>query len=325
MNASNMFEDWLERFYAGDALAASRLMSAVERGGPKAEEVLGKLFSSVGRAYRIGVTGATGSGKSTLIDGLTRRYRRDGRTVGVIAEDPSSPLTGGAILGDRIRMTSAAGDPGVFIRSIASRGSETGFSALADDLADVLDAFGRDLILLETIGVGQLEHLISFSAQTTVVVFTPEAGDDVQSLKSGLTEVGDVFVLNKSDRAGADGFVSNLRAMVDIRYAGAGWKPPIVSTEATRDVGIEDLVEKIADHKRHLEAEGRLERRRVEGLRQRVRRLAEEKLTARFWQKSYIQKQFDGIFRQVTSGEVSPYEAARKLVESETNGGKRNP
>lgn len=318
-----MFKDLLKKFHAGEILAASRLMSTVERGGPEAEKVLGALFPKVGRSYRVGITGSSGSGKSTLIDALTGRYREDELTVGVVAEDPSSRFSGGALLGDRIRMTRAAGDPGVFIRSVASRGSESGFSALADELADVLDAFGRDLILLETIGVGQLEHNIRFSAQTTVVVLTPEGGDDVQSLKSGLMEIGDIFVVNKSDRPAADRFAADLGAALDLRYPGASWKPPVVPTIAHQEGGVDVLKGAIADHRRYLEGNGQLEQKRLEALRNRVRRLVSEKLDGFFWGNSYIQKRFDVIVKEVASGDLSPYEAARKLAESLTIGKER--
>ncbi len=248
-----MPENYYDKFRAGDMLAASRLMSCVERGGPEAEAVLSRLFPDVGRAYRVGITGGTGSGKSTLIDNLIGRIRSAGQTVGVVAEDPTSPFSGGAVLGDRVRMTGATGDTGVFIRSIASRGSETGFSVLADELADVLDAFGRDMILLETIGVGQLEYKIRFSASTTVVVFTPESGDDVQGLKSGLMEVGDIFVVNKSDRPQADLFVADLRSTLKVRYRGADWSPPVVATTAHEDGGSGELMDAILVHRGYLE------------------------------------------------------------------------
>jgi LAO/AO transport system kinase len=311
-----MTDTIFEEFLAGDFLAASRLMSRVERGGAEAEVVLARLFPRMGRAYRVGITGGTGSGKSTLIDGLTRRYRAKGLTIGVVAEDPTSPFSGGAILGDRIRMTGAAGDPGVFIRSIASRGSETGFSVLADELADVLDAFDRDLILLETIGVGQLEYKIRFSAFTTVVVFTPEGGDEVQTLKSGLMEIGDIFVVNKADRPNAGRFVADLRTTLDYRYRGAEWSPPVVSAVATSGEGVDELVGAIEAHRRGLEKKDLLEERRREGLRSRMRRLAEEKISSLFWGNSYIEKRFDGIFKRVVSEGLSPYEAAALLVES---------
>jgi LAO/AO transport system kinase len=311
-----MTDTVFDKFSAGDVLSAARLMSLVERGGGEAERVLARLYPQVGRAYRLGITGGTGSGKSTLIDELTRRFRGRGLTVGVVAEDPTSPFSGGAILGDRIRMTSAAGDDGVFIRSVASRGSETGFSVLADELADVLDAFGRDLVMLETIGVGQMEHRIRFSAYTTAVVFTPEGGDDVQTLKSGLMEVGDVFVVNKSDRPNADRFAAELRATLEFRYKDAQWKPPVVSTVASAGGGVDELVDTIDAHRRMLEAGNLLDARRREGLRNRIRYLAEEKINGRFWGNSYIQKRFNGIFKRVVSDGLSPYEAAELLAET---------
>jgi LAO/AO transport system kinase len=304
------------KFESGDALAASRLMTRVERGGPEAEAVLRRLFPAMGAAYRVGLTGGSGSGKSTLADALTRCYRDDGLTVGVVAQDPTSPFSGGAVLGDRIRMTGSAGDPGVFIRSIASRGNQSGFSVLADELADVLDAFGRDVILLETIGVGQLEYKIRFSAFTTVVVFTPEGGDAVQGLKSGLMEIGDVFVVNKSDRPGADAFAADLRSTLGFRYSGAAWSPPVVSTVADRGDGVDELARAVADHRAQLEAGDGLEERRREGLRYRTRYLAEEKIHGTFWGNPYIQRRFDGIFKRVVSDGISPYEAADLLAES---------
>jgi LAO/AO transport system kinase len=311
-----MTDTIFDKFESGDALAASRLMTQVERGGPDAEAVLRRLFPLMGRAYRVGLTGGTGSGKSTLADALTRRFRDAGLTVGIVAQDPTSPFSGGAVLGDRIRMTASAGDAGVFIRSIASRGSQSGFSVLADELADVLDAFGRDVILLETIGVGQLEYKIRYSAFTTVVVFTPEGGDDVQGLKSGLMEIGDVFVVNKSDRPGADGFAADLEATLGFRYSGAAWSPPVVATVADRGEGVDELARAVADHRAHLEAgDGRDERRR-EGLRYRTRYLAEDKINGTFWGNPYIQSRFDGIFDQVVSHGLSPYEAAAMLAES---------
>lgn len=311
-----MADTLFERFESGDPLAASRLMSRVERGGEEGEAVLRRLFPRMGRAYRVGLTGGTGSGKSTLADGLTRRYRQEGRTVGIVAQDPTSPFSGGAVLGDRIRMTGSAGDPGVFIRSIASRGGQTGFSVLADELADVLDAFGRDIVLLETTGVGQLEYKIRYSALTTVVVFTPEGGDDVQGLKSGLVEIGDVFAVNKSDRPGADAFAADLKATLGYRYGGVEWSPPVVSTVAHEGKGVDELARAVADHRAHLENGGGLEARRREGLRYRVQYLAEDKISGLFWGNPYIRSRFDGIFKRVVSEALSPYEAAEMLAES---------
>ena len=309
-----MSTTYLDKFYAGETLAAARLMSVVERGGAEAESVLDTLYAKTGRAYRIGVTGLTGAGKSTLVDALTQAYRAQDLTVGVVAEDPTSPFTGGALLGDRIRMQTVSEDPGVFIRSIASRGSETGLSTVATELADVLDAFGRDIIFLETIGVGQVEYRIRYAAHTTVVVLTPDAGDDVQSLKAGLMEIGEVFVVNKADRAHAARYADDLRTMLELRQSGDGWLPPVVATVATKGEGTGDLVAAIESHRAWLAEDGRLERRRAESLRNRVAMVAEQKLREFFWQNRYIEERLDVILADVVSGKKSPYQAAGEIA-----------
>ena len=309
-------KDLIQRFLAGEVLAAARVLSVVERGGDEAERVLDALFPRTGRAYRVAVTGAGGAGKSTLADALTRRFRERGLTVGVVAEDPSSPFSGGAVLGDRVRMTNAVGDPGVFVRSIASRGSESGLSALACELADVLDAFGRDVILLESMGVGQVETQIRFTADTVIVVLTPEGGDEVQSLKAGLLEVADVIVVNKSDRPGADEFAADLTAMVGLRDASAdGWTVPVVSTTARRDETLGALAETVARHRAHIDADGRRDARRRDALRARIRLLLEEDLRVCARQSATLRERFDGIFERVAAGSISPYRAARELGE----------
>lgn len=308
----------LDRFMAGDIRAASRLMSMVERGGEDAERVIDALYPRTGRAYRVAITGPTGSGKSTLIGVLVRRLREAGQTVGVVAEDPSSPFTGGAVLGDRIRMHGASGDDGLFIRSVASRGAQSGFSAIAGTLADVLDAFGRDVVVMETTGVGQLEFRVRFDADTIVVVFTPESGDEVQSLKSGLVEIGDVFVVNKSDRPGAKRFARDMEASLDLRTRGDGWVPPVVlaSARKTDDDGTVALSRAVDDHRRYLAADGRLDALRESRLRDRVRALATDRLVAELWGNAYSEGSFGAIFEAVASRRLSPSRAARELAEA---------
>lgn len=311
-----MHEAYLEKFFSGETLAASRLMSIVERGGEEAESVLDAVFPRTGRAYRIGITGPSGAGKSTLTGRLIRCYRKQSLTVGVVAEDPTSPFSGGALLGDRVRMSESYGDPGVFIRSIASRGSETGFSETAAELADVLDAFGRDVIFLETIGIGQLEYKIHFNAHTTVVVLTPDAGDDVQSLKSGLMEIGDIFAVNKSDRPGGREYAEDLRSIIALRAGKSGWHPLVVTTVGTTGEGVEALVEAIGAQRAFLRANGSEDRRRVEALRNRMTTLAEEKLKEIFHENEYIRGRFDSALHDVVEGRKSPYQAAAEIVKA---------
>ena len=309
-----METDYLERFHAGDTLAASRLMSIVERGGPEAEAVLDALYPSVGNAYRIGVTGLTGSGKSTIVNALTQRYRKRGKTVGVVAEDPTSPFSGGAILGDRVRMLDNAGDEGVFIRSIASRGSETGLSTSASELADVLDAFGREIIFLETIGIGQLEYKIRYSGHTTAVVLTPDAGDDVQSMKSGLMEIGDIFIVNKSDRKHADRYANDLRSILELTAAGRGWVPQVVGTIAVKGDGIDDLVEAIDNHRAFLSENDRMKEKRLESARSRVTMVVDNWMKEQFWGDARAQELLERVVHDVVAGKKSPYQAAREML-----------
>jgi LAO/AO transport system kinase len=312
-----MSRDYLDRFRAGDILAVSRVMSIVEEGGEKAESILNALFAGVGRSYRIGVTGLAGAGKSTLVNHLIRRCRERGLTVGVVAEDPTSPFTGGAILGDRVRMQDSAGDSGVFIRSIASRGSETGLSARACELADVLDAFGRDVIFLETVGVGQIEYRVRHSGHTTIVVLTPDAGDDVQSLKAGLMEIGDVFVVNKADRTHADRFARDLESMLELRMRGHEWAPPVVRTTAVKGEGIDEVMAAIDRHRAFLADGGRMEKKRMESLENRIALAVDEKLKERFWRNHHTREKLESLVKDVASGKKSPYQAAHEMIMNE--------
>jgi len=247
-------ERWVDAIRAGEVRAIARAITAIENQTAQSEELLQRLFSATGGAYVIGCTGAPGTGKSTLVDRLAAHYRRAEQPVGIIAVDPTSPFTGGAVLGDRIRMQGHSADAGVFIRSVATRGSLGGLTRSTADVALVLDAAGKRLILIETVGVGQDEVDIVRLADCTIVLMAPGMGDDIQSMKAGLMEIADIFVVNKSDREGADRLEQQLQAMLELAPDRSGWKPRVVRTVATEDRGVAELVESIAKFREHFES-----------------------------------------------------------------------
>jgi len=254
----------------GDRHALARLISLVEDQDAAAQDALRALFPHTGRAHLIGVTGPPGSGKSTLVNVLTQRFRGSGRTVGIIAVDPSSPFSGGALLGDRVRMRDLAGDPGVFVRSMATRGSLGGLAQATNDVVKVLDAAGFDAVLIETVGAGQSEVEIASTAHTTIVLEAPGMGDEVQALKAGLMEIADILVVNKADRPGAARTARALEMVIDRNSAASedGWQPPILQTVALDGSGVPELVQAIDDHRQHRCTTGLLaerERRRIKG------------------------------------------------------------
>lgn len=248
---------------AGQRRAVSRALTVVERGGPEAEALLQALLPHTGHAHVVGITGAPGVGKSTLVDGLALAARGNGQRVGIIAVDPSSPFTGGAILGDRIRMQDATMDPGVFMRSLASRGQTGGLSRAAAASLTVLDASGFDWVLVETVGAGQSEIEIMALAESVVVVLAPGFGDDIQAIKAGILEIADLFVVNKADRPGADASVRELRAMLRLAAEPPPWMPPIVTTVAAERRGLDQILAELARHRAFLEETGRRADRRT--------------------------------------------------------------
>ena len=310
-----MHESLLADFAAGKKAALARAISVIENHRAGFEELLATWHPRLGHARRIGVTGPPGAGKSTLTTGLTRAYRAQGLTVGIIAVDPTSPFTGGALLGDRIRMEDVALDPGVYIRSLATRGSLGGLSAATREACDVLDAFGIDRILIETVGVGQTELDVARTADTSLVVLVPESGDSIQTLKAGLMEIADIFTVNKADRPGADRLRHEIEVMLGMRGgATMKWTPPVLRTVAVKDEGIPELVAALDRHFRYLEESGTLRARRRTRLRDRVVEVVEAKARRRLWTDAATNRWLEERLPDLEAGTATPFAIADDLL-----------
>ena len=307
-------DPFMREILRGNRKAVARLISRVENAGMDGDEILKSVFRHTGKAYRIGITGPPGAGKSTVTNKLASLFRSRRERVGIIAVDPTSPFTGGALLGDRVRMTDVELDDGVFIRSMASRGSSGGLSRKAAEAADVLDAAGFDTILFETVGVGQSELDIAGAADTTVVVLVPESGDAIQAMKAGLMEIADLFVLNKSDRPGADQAVMSIKMILGFRsHDERTWMADVLKTQANEGKGIDELAAAIDRHKEFLaKGEGLAERRR-ERVRNRIREIVEAKLDTHFWSEERS-KELERVLARVVVRDTTPYDVAEELL-----------
>jgi LAO/AO transport system kinase len=307
-------DSWASQIRTGHVRAISRAITAIEDRAPASEELLKRIFPHTGGAYVLGVTGAPGTGKSTLVDRLAALYRRGGEAVGIVAVDPTSPYTGGAILGDRIRMQGHASDAGIFIRSMATRGSLGGLARTTGDAVLVLDAAGKKYVLVETVGVGQAEVDIVRLADCTLVLLVPGLGDDVQSMKAGLMEIADIFVLNKSDREGADRLEAELHAMLDLAPDRNGWKPRIVRTVATEYKGVEEVAAAITEYRKHFDRSAEREVNKVEHWKRRLLALAQESFLERALSGPEGQEALDSLAQEVAGRRKDPYTAVRELL-----------
>jgi len=312
--------DLVTRMLDGDPLALARLITRVENRTPEVPEIMRAVHARTGRAYVLGMTGPPGAGKSTLVDRLTSRLRAEGATVGIIAVDPSSPFTGGAVLGDRIRMQTHTLDPDVFIRSMATRGSLGGLARATGDVIKLMDAFGFAWIIIETVGVGQTGLDILKQADTTVVALVPESGDGIQVMKAGLMEVADIFAVNKADRDGAHALMAELRFSVHLHYTGGAaakdvdWETPVLATQAINDVGIADLLAAITRHRAVLEHAAALETRRQIRRRADLEALLVEEFTAQVMARVRTDHDLAKTLDAVVAGGLDPYSAVAQIL-----------
>lgn len=306
--------DLVERMLAGDQRALAQLMSHVERQMADVPDIMRRIGPALGRGYCIGITGPPGAGKSTITDKVTAYARHQGQTVGIIAVDPTSPFSGGALLGDRIRMQQHYLDPGVFIRSLATRGSHGGIPQTTQGLCKLLDAFGKDVILIETVGVGQTEIDIVETADTTVVVLVPESGDTIQTMKAGIMEIADLFVVNKADRDGAEHVLRELRLLVHTHPRSDWWETPVLATQAHHNVGIPELYAAIMRHRQTLNDTGQLLLRRRQHRHREFLTLLQEHYMARLLAALERHEGWKTLVAAVQDGRLDPYTAIERML-----------
>jgi LAO/AO transport system kinase len=306
--------EWAGKVRSGDVRAISRAISAIEDHSPDAEQLLRELFPGTGNAYLTGITGAPGTGKSTLVDRLAAYHRKRDERVGVVAVDPTSPYSGGAILGDRIRMQGHASDTGIFIRSMATRGFLGGLARATAEVALLLDAAGKRQVLIETVGVGQDEIDIVRLADCVIVVLVPGLGDDIQNMKAGLMEIGDIFVLNKADREGADRLEEQLHAMLSLVMPRDGWRPPVIRTVATENRGVQELAESVEKFRKHFESSGERQRKHVEHWQNRLIEMLESRLLERVLGGKQGEAKLRELATAVAERKKDPFSAVSEIL-----------